>query len=104
MPTEDASAEARHQPRQRDGLCCRSFDGEAVLYDPAHNTVHYLNKTAYFIWSRCNGSQGIPDIAGELASVFDVSSRGEDFEAAVHDVRHTLAELKHNGLIDLAYS
>lgn len=103
MPTEDAIADIDRVPYRREGLCCRSFDGEAVLYDPAHNTVHYLNRTAYFIWTHCDGQRCIEDIADALVATFDVGGEGEVPQAdALDDIRQTLAELASNGLIDFS--
>ncbi len=95
-------------PCRRDGLRCRPLDDEAVLYDPAHHTLHYLNQTAYFIWARCDGRRRVQDIADAVAAAYETGCEGQDSGGqerapdprVLGDVRRTLAELADNGLID----
>ena len=99
----DNAAGGRWLPVRRDGLCCRVFDDEAVLYDPAHHAVHYLNRTAWFIWNCCNGRRDAEDIALEVAAAFEPSAQQDNPLAAVRDdVRSTLSHLTENGLIESA--
>jgi len=91
----------RWTPVRREGLCCRDFDDEAVLYDPAHHAVHYLNRTAWFIWNCCDGQHGVEDIISAVAEVFEPGARHDDPMAAIrNDVRTTLSNLTENGLIE----
>ena len=93
----------RRRPVRREGLCCRVFDDEAVLYDPAHHAVHYLNQTAWFIWNCCNGQRDAEDIALEVAAGFEANAQQDNPMAAVRDdVRSTLSSLSENGLIESA--
>ncbi len=93
----------RWLPVRREGLCCRAFDDEAVLYDPAHHAVHYLNRTAWFIWNCCDGQRDAEDIALEVAAGFEPNARQENPLAAIRDdVRSTLSNLSENGLIESA--
>jgi hypothetical protein len=102
-PHANDAPERGATPLRRHGVRCRSFDGEAVLYDPAHNTVHYLNPTACFIWNCCDGVRGIDDITGALARTFELSEQSADADLLVRgDVRNTLSQLADNGLIDFS--
>ncbi len=88
-------------PIRREGLCCRAFDGEAVLYDPAHHAVHYLNRTACLIWNCCDGRHEVEDIVLEVTAAFEPSTPQDNPVAAVRaDVRSTLSTLTENGLIE----
>lgn len=88
-------------PSKRHDLQCHLLDGEAIVYDVAHNAVHYLNTTAYFIWNCCDGHQSIRNIAIKLANAFDWQNDHEDPQATMlNDVRHTLDKLTDDGLIE----
>ncbi len=88
-------------PKRRGGVMLYPLDEEAVVYDMAHDVVHYLNATARFIWERCDGRRTILDIADELNEVFDLDgSGGASADEIVADVRNTLANLSGNGLIE----
>ena len=103
MPSDCNISEPTAAPLQRSGLDCHTLDDEAILYDVAHNAVHYLNATAFFIWSRCDGRKGEETIAQDLSDAFDRTSAEADADASLlTDVRTTLAELESNGLIDFA--
>ena len=83
---------------------CRVYelDGENVVYDVAHDTVHYLNGTSCFIWQRCDGRRSMECIAKELADSFMLDS-GRDAERQILvDVQNTVAELARNGLLEFA--
>lgn len=91
------------KPIRREGLCCRVFDDEAALYDTAHHSVHYLNRTAWFIWNCCDGRHEVEDIALNLAAAFEAGSRHDDPLSVIRDdVRSTLSNLTENGLIESA--
>jgi hypothetical protein len=97
------SDERRWKPIRREGLCCRAFDDEAVLYDPAHHAVHYLNRTAWFIWNCCNGHRDVEDITLEVAAGFEPNTQQDHPLAVIRDdVRSTLSRLTENGLIESA--
>jgi len=102
MPTARTIADS-DVPCRRDGLCCRTLDDEAVLYDPAHHGVHFLNRTAYFIWRSCDGRSSVEDVAAAVAHAFDVDSGAPGPDTMVlSDVRRTLTELADNGLVDFS--
>ncbi|MFQ5410779.1 MAG: PqqD family protein [Phycisphaerae bacterium] len=90
-------------PLRRESIRSYPIDDEAVLYDVAHDAVHYLNAAARFIWERCDGRRTIDEIDDEMARAFDVndSTMAEnDPNALVADIRTTLKNLYENGLLD----
>lgn len=90
------------RPLRREPIRAHEMDDEAVLYDLAHNAVHYLNLTAYHIWQCCDGQHTTSEIADLLARRFDLlHDPAANLENMLRDVNATLAELAGNGLIDL---
>jgi hypothetical protein len=61
---------------------------EAVILDRARERIHQLNRTASFVWARCDGQHSMADIAGAVAAAFDVdpARAGEDVAALVRDL------------------
>lgn len=102
MMTGCESLELTDVPRPREGLCCRSLDDEAVVYDPSHHILHYLNRTAYAIWQSCDGQRSVGQIAGSLAEAFDLDPAAPGRDAIIDDIRKTIADLAGSGLIELA--
>lgn len=92
-------------PIRREGLCCRTFDDEAVLYDPAHHAVHYLNRTAWFIWNCCDGRHDVDGIVAAVAQAFDPGAHYDDPISSIRsDVRTTLSNFTEHGLVESAVS
>jgi hypothetical protein len=90
------------RPIRQTSLRSQTFDGEAVLYDVAHHTVHHLNATAFFIWSRCDGHRQVSRIVRDLLDEFELVGIDEDpHDRAAHDVVATLTQLLDVGLIEL---
>jgi len=98
MSSCQTSTKFETRPLRRDGVACRSFDDEAVLYDVAHHSLHYLNTTARFIWDRCDGRRGVDTIGRELADAFETETVSRD--AVVEDVRQAMAGLVESGLVE----
>lgn len=91
------------RPRRRDGLACHRLDNEAVVYDLAHHTLHYLNATARFIWEQCDGARPVEAIIEQVRTNFDTQSADRrEAESIELQVQATLLELAGNGLIDEA--
>jgi len=86
-------------PLQRQGLRCYEMDGEALLYDIAHHTLHYLNTTAYTIWRHCDGFTSVGTLIGMIASECNDSGH-EASTAVIADTRQALRNLVNNGLVD----
>jgi hypothetical protein len=75
-------------PLRAAGLLEYGVGGELILCAPDVEEVHFLNATAAAIWLLCDGHHAVPDIAAELAALFEL-----DLPAAESDVRETLADL-----------
>jgi predicted deacylase len=61
--------------------------------------THVLNKTAAFIWERCNGTRRIEEITHELCENFEVSP-----DVAHTDVTETIKVLKQKGMVNFVSS
>jgi len=77
---------------QRNDIISREIDDEILLMDNQTMKVHQLNRTASYIWSRCNGSTSTEDITEQLARDFEVENHVA--EKHVKDVLAQLLELK----------
>jgi PqqD family protein of HPr-rel-A system len=77
----------------------RSWSGEAVAYDPASGSTHYLDSVAAAVLA-CLGEQpaSVASIARSLLSQFDGESEADVLAA----VREALAKLRQMGLIQPA--
>lgn len=84
-------------PIRRAGIHCHELDGEAVLYDPAHHAVHYLNATAYFIWQNCAGDATVQELLAFLRETIGTDGTPEDLDRVLVQAMNNLVE---NGLID----
>ena len=69
-----------------------------LLYQADLGRERLLNETGTFIWDRLDGRLGPPEIAAEMATVFD----GVDAESAEPDVRAFAAELLAQGFAEPA--
>ena len=71
------------------------------MYDVAHHTLHYLNTTALFILSRCDGQRQVEDIAADLLErhALDAGDPGACAQI-LSDVRQGLAKLAEDGLLE----
>ncbi len=82
------------RPRQRPDISARTVADEIIVLDRGANQVHQLNATASFVWQRCDGRHPAPEIADELAGVFDV-----DLETARMAVVTALRRFDELGLL-----
>jgi PqqD family protein of HPr-rel-A system len=60
------------KPRTRDDLEVVELDGEAVVYDEESGNLHHLNQTATLVFSLCDGTATIPELAADLSQAFGV--------------------------------
>ncbi len=103
MHSQNPSSIQTTRPRQRSGIRAYEIDGEAVLYDLARDTVHYLNRTAWLIWRLCDGGAREEDISQKVAVTFDLLPQQAGVpDSILHDTRMTLHSLAVDGLIDWA--
>jgi hypothetical protein len=87
--------DTRVAPSRIQGVEEAPLQGELMLYDPKTGRFFVLNRTMAFVWSRCDGTRSVSDIAGELLVAF----AGVDAARGQADVDQALAELRTQGLI-----
>ena len=74
------------RPRVQDDAVFRSLGTEWVVYDPRTQLLHVLNTTAALVWSACDGSRSVQDIARELTEVLTETPSEELLTEEVCDV------------------
>ncbi len=57
---------------RRDGLLVHEVDGEMVVYDRDRHRAHRLNQTAALVWSNCDGTTSVAEIAAQLATELEL--------------------------------
>ena len=62
------------RPKVREDLAVVELDGEAVIYDEQSGSLHHLNPTATIVFSLCDGSATVKEIANEISQAFEVPS------------------------------
>src|SRR2546421_8183742 len=78
---------------RKQGLVIQELPDEVLIYDLDRDRAHCLNKTAAFVWQRCNGKNSTAQIARTL---------GKQFDCAVDEdvVWLALDQLGRNHLLD----
>ena len=84
----------RLEKRKKD-IILKELDSELLLYDKKKAVVHYLNRTAGFIWKKINNKRSADDIAKEIEKKFDIPSN-----RAIKDVKKTLARFSKLELLN----
>lgn len=84
-----------YYPKRRSDVNVRVLDGETVVLDRQGAMIHQLNQTASFIWKRCDGESTIPEIADQLAEVYEI-----DPETAARDVASVVGQLHSLNLLE----
>jgi Coenzyme PQQ synthesis protein D (PqqD) len=82
------------RPAQRSGLVIRIVDGEAVVLDRPNDQVHRLNSTATCVWTHCDGSRSVEDVAAIVATTFEA-----DHARVLADTRTVIDQLAELGLL-----
>lgn len=57
---------------RREGLVTKEVDGELLIYDRESDRAHCLNVAAAAIWTRCDGSTSVSDIARAVSQTLRV--------------------------------
>ncbi|UCE89722.1 MAG: PqqD family protein [Pseudomonadota bacterium] len=81
--------------RQCSNITSQTVDDEALLLDVETNQIHQLNPTACFIWSQCDGSTSVEQIADIVVERFEVER-----SAAINDIERILQQLDDLKLIE----
>ena len=84
-----------YRPKRRSDILTRVVDGTTIVLDREEEFVHQFNKTASYIWDRCNGHRTPEEITYELCTVFDI-----DFPTARKDVIATVEQLRRAKLLE----
>src|SRR5262245_31533799 len=78
-------------PKRRADLSFRDVDNETVVLDRRLEKVHQLNRTASYVWQRCDGKTEVAEIVASLARSYGVEPG--DVEGDVAAVLARFAEL-----------
>src|SRR5262245_28640412 len=95
--TVDSSRVKDFRPKRRADVRTRVVEGETVVLDRREEFVHQFNKTASYIWERCNGLYTPDEITYDLCQVFDV-----DFSTAHRAVLVTIEKLQQSKLLEVS--
>lgn len=80
--------------RGEDSLIVREVEGEILALDTQSNLIHQLNRTASFIWRKCETGAAVADIVCAYAAQY-----GVDADTAKKDVAETLDRLRSLNLL-----
>lgn len=83
------------KPKARTQLAVVEVDGEAVIYDELSEELHHLNPTATIIFSLCDGSATIKELAGDVAEAFAVP-----LEEIEPQIRSLVLDFRKAGLLE----
>jgi len=89
-----SSPHQKEKPRWREGLRVEAVEDGLVVQAGDGGAVHLLNRTAAFLWERCDGTHTAAEMAAELAS-----ATGAEAGRVAEDVEASLADLRHKGLL-----
>lgn len=81
------------RPRRRDDLVTEDLDGELVILDPRDLALHVLDRPATMLWQVSDGTATVPEIAADVAEVFDLPAA-----QALADVSDFVARMDRCGL------
>ncbi len=84
-----------YYPKRRSDVNVRVVDGETVVLDRQAGLIHQLHQTASFVWDQCDGESTIPEIADQLAEVYEIDS-----ETAARDVVSVVGQLHSLNLLE----
>ena len=76
-----------------EGLDCNEVPDGYVIYDEAHEKVHFLNPTAAAVLELCDGERDLNAIAAALQDAFDLPA------SPTADVAACFASLLSQGLV-----
>ena len=88
------SAPIPRRPRRREDLEISEVVDGYVVYDPAHDRVHYLNRTAAVVLELCDGELDVPAMVALVGSAWDLPEPPDE------EVRACLARFAAEGLVD----
>ena len=87
-------------PRARGDLFYQDVSDGGVLFDPGKERMVVLNASAAFVWTCCDGTHTIPQIARELGE--SLGDQAPESGQLVKDVESSLRNFIRQGLLDEA--
>jgi hypothetical protein len=84
-------------PKARADVVFRSLSKDWVLYDPRSQLLHVLNPTAAIVWTCCDGSVTVEEIAAELSETI---AEAPTQDQILTDVREALSRFSKEGLLE----
>jgi len=84
-----------YRPKQRSDLRVRIVEGETVVLDRQEGFIHQLNRTASYIWEKCEGQSTLTEIENQMAEAFNV-----DRKTAAKDLAAILWQLRQLNLLE----
>ena len=79
-------------PKRRIDVTTRDVNGETLILDRMREEVHQLNKSASYVWQRCDGKTSVAEIAQSMVHEFNV--RPEDVERDLAGLIARFSDLK----------
>lgn len=87
--------EEAYCPKRRSDVRVRHVEGESVILDRQTGRIHQLNRTASYLWERCDGHATLEDLCAHLLQAFDVEA-----QTAAADVAAIVRQLQTLHLLD----
>jgi pyrroloquinoline quinone biosynthesis protein D len=82
-------------PKARADLDVVELGAETVTYDARSRRLHYLNPSAALVFTLCDGTTRVADMADAISGVYDLPA-----EAILTEVRRTVRELRKLELLE----
>jgi hypothetical protein len=73
--------------RRRRKLVIEELADETLVYDETRHKAHCLNRTAAFVWKRCDGQTTVEQLAALLSRARGVPVEAEIVSEALEDLR-----------------
>jgi PqqD family protein of HPr-rel-A system len=83
------------KPRARADLAVEELEGELLVYDEETSDFHHLNPTASIVFSLCDGTTTVKEMAADIAAAF-----GEQPQEVERQVRALIRDLRRVRLLD----
>ncbi len=93
-PTPMGGVMELNRPVVRTDVAVVELDGEAVIYDEHSEKLHHLNPTATLLYTLCDGTATVAELANDLAAEFEIP-----LEEMEHHLRHLVGRLHEEGLL-----
>lgn len=82
------------KPKTKETIYIRELDGEKVIYDKKKGMVHFLNRTATFIFGLCDGNHTENEILEAVLDQYDIEKK-----TALEDVENVLKSFREKEIL-----